>query len=93
MTRRKGDAITDYDQLLPGTALEGLGDQMWTRHHLTFPPDVEPADLVVARLANELNPETRALTVRDLSWVKTIEQQIRSKRKIEQLGTKQGYST
>ena len=63
----------------------GLGDKAWARHHLSFPPDIAPADMVVSRLANELNPDTRALTVRDMAWVKTLEQQIRSKKKVQSL--------
>ena len=53
------------------------------RYHLSYPPDIEPADLVISRIANELS--ARAITVRDLTWVKTMAQQIKARKKEEKI--------
>ena len=78
----KGD-LTDYDTLLPGPDLIALHLLFFRRYMVTHPPEVAPADLVISRLRNELN--ARALSVRDLSWVKTQDQQIKSRRKSEEV--------
>ena len=81
--KRTGEQVIDFDAILPSITLDLKKKRFWQRYHGVFPPEVEPADLVVSRLANEIS--ARQLTVRDLGWVKTMAQQIRAKRREERI--------
>ena len=78
-----GDHITDFDSILSAPELTAKRRRFWLRYHVAYPPEVEPADLVVSRLTNEI--AARAVTVRDLKWVKSMAQQINSKKKEERI--------
>ena len=66
--RRKADDV-DMDQLLPQPDLDDLADNYFARYHLSYPPDVMPADTLVSRAAKEIGKRT--LSLPDVWKVKT----------------------
>ena len=74
--QRRGADEADLDQLLAQPVLDDLEARFWARYHMSYPPDVAPADLVVSRACREL--EKRLLSVRDVLKVRTQSQQQRT---------------
>ena len=82
--QRRGADESDLDQLLAQPVLDDLEARFWSRYHMSYPPDVAPADLVVSRACREL--DKRLLSVRDVLKVKTQAQQQRSIPKRAKIG-------
>ena len=59
--KKRGQDESDLDQLLSQPLLEDLEARFWARYHMSYPPEVAPADVVVSRACREL--EKRLLSV------------------------------
>ena len=77
--KRKGMDDTDLDAILPQPELDSLADRFWSRYHVTYPPEVNPSDLVLSRLSREISK--RMLSVRDVWKIKTQSHQSRAEAK------------
>ncbi len=77
--KKRGESAVDLDELLPDRDLTDLSRAFWYRYKQTFPPTIDPSDLVVSRLVREIRK--RLLSVRDLAWVKPMSHQLTSARK------------
>ena len=77
--KRKGVDETDLDILLPQPELDTIAARHWARYKLTWPPDIQPSDLLISRVTKEV--EKRVLSVRDVTKVKTVAQMQRASRK------------
>ncbi len=82
--KKRGSEAVDLDELLPESELDGLKKMFFKRHKQTFPPHMDPSDAVVSRLQREL--KKRMLTVRDISWVKSMAHQLRTDNKRLRIG-------
>ncbi len=82
--KKRGSEAVDLDDLLTQPELESIKVQFWARHKLPFPPHMEPSDAVVSRLQREI--KKRLLTVRDISWVKSMAHQLRTDNKRLRVG-------
>ena len=67
----------DHDELLSAPDMEDLQKKFYRQHLQTFPPHEKPSARTISRVANEM--KARSLTVRDLAWVKTVDQMVKSK--------------
>ncbi len=72
--KKKGAVAVDLDELLPEADLRDIAKSFWARYRTTFPPTIEPSDLVVSRLGREI--KKRLISVRDIAWVKTMAHQL-----------------
>ena len=82
--KRKGQDASDLDALLDQTALDQMAATFHGRYHMTYPPDIEPADLLVSRLTREL--DKRLLSLREVWKVRTLSFQLKAQRKRRHLG-------
>jgi len=77
--RKRGADETDLDALLGQQELEDLQDQHHARYKVVFPPTIAPGDVLVSRIAREM--EKRLLMPKDVWKTKTQAQQQRLVRK------------
>ena len=79
LVKQKAGVPEDFDELLPQPELDELEQAFWTRYHLRYAPEVEPADLLVSRLSKEMSK--RLLTVRSVWQTRTMTHQLSTSRK------------
>ena len=82
--KRDIDADGDLDRVLDQKQLDSLDDVFWARMKATFPPAVEPSDFLKSRLHREVS--RRLLSVRDVWSVRTLDHQMRTRKRREELG-------
>ncbi len=82
--KKRGSVAVDLDELLPQPELDSMRNMFWARHKIPYPPHMEPSDAVVSRLQRELSK--RMLTVRDISWVKSMAHQLKTDSKRLRVG-------
>ena len=79
VVKRQGELNTDLDKLLTQPELEGMAEKHYQRYKLTWPPEVTPGDLLVSRLAREI--QLRQLSFREVWKIRTQAFQQKAQRK------------
>ena len=89
MKAKKGEEVEDLDAVLPQGALDTLRQAFWSRHHLSWPAEVEPADQLVSRVYGEV--KRKMLQLKCVWSVRSQTHQMRTQRKKEQLKVEDDY--
>ena len=74
----------DLDKVLGQKELDSLGDVFWSRVKVTFPPSIDPFDFLKSRLRREV--ARLLLSIRDVWSGRTLDDQMRTRKKREELG-------
>ena len=77
--KRKGVDETDLDILLPQPELDSIAYRHWARYKMTWPPEIQPCDLLISRVTKEI--DKIILSIRDVSKIKTVDQMQKTSRK------------
>ena len=72
-------SMADLDDPLDDEEIHGMKDKFWKRHHITFPPEVMPADSLISRVFREM--AKRCLMIFNIALVKNLLHQVTTSRK------------